>query len=119
MDIQAINPGIQGTKPEVTPATESVRKERVQYTKDKTDQKTTEAIENQVQPEELLQNIKALTKDGLYSVRFEMSPGTNEMVINLIESETGDIIRQIPPDEIIGMRKVLNDLRGNIVETES
>lgn len=119
MDIQAINPGIQGIKPEGNPSVDAVRRERAQFIKDKTDQKTTEAIDKQVQPEELLQNIKALTEDGLYSVRFEMSKDTSDMIINLIESETGEVIRQIPPDEILGMRKILADLRGNIVETKS
>ncbi len=119
MDIQAINPGTQGGKLEENPSADAVRKERDKFTKDKTDQKTTEAVENQVQPEELLQNIKALTEDGLYSVRFEVSPETNELVINLIESESGEVIRQIPPDEILGLRKVLENLKGNIIETES
>ena len=51
---------------------------------------------NQPQPEELLQSIKALTDSGAYSVRFEMHKETNDMVINLIDQKSGEVIRQIP-----------------------
>lgn len=73
----------------------------------------------QVQPEELLQSIKALTDNGAYSVRFEMHKETNELVINLIEQETGETIRQIPPKEILGLHQALADLRGNLLHAES
>jgi flagellar protein FlaG len=74
---------------------------------------------NGVQAEELLQNIKALTENGLYSVRFELYEDTQDLVINLIEVETGELIRQIPSDEILGMNKFFRELRGNIIETKS
>ena len=71
-----------------------------------------------IQSEELLQNIKALTEDGIYSVRFEVNEPTNDLVINLIDQE-GEVIRQVPSEEILGTRKMLAELRGNILETES
>ncbi len=73
---------------------------------------------NGIQSEELLQNIKALTEDGIYSVRFEVDDPTNDLVINLIDQE-GEVIRQVPSEEILGTRKMLAELRGNILETES
>jgi len=73
----------------------------------------------QVQPEELLQSIKSLTDNGVYSVRFEMHKETEDLVINLVDQESGEVIRQIPPDEILGLHKTLADLRGNLVQTES
>lgn len=71
-----------------------------------------------VQPEELLQNIKALTEDGVYSVRFEVDEATEDLVINLIDKE-GEVIRQVPSEEILGTRKRLAELRGIILETTS
>lgn len=73
---------------------------------------------NGIQPEELLQNIKALTEDGLYSVRFETDDATDDIVINLID-QNGEIIRQVPTDEILGTRQRLAELRGNILKTET
>ena len=66
---------------------------------------------NGIQSEELLQNIKALTEDGIYSVRFEVNEPTNDLVINLIDLE-GEVIRQVPSEEILGTRKRLAELRG-------
>ena len=74
---------------------------------------------NQPQPEELLQSIKAMTDNGAYSVRFEMHKETNDLVIRLIDQKSGDVIRQIPAEEILGMHKTLADLRGNLLQAES
>lgn len=73
---------------------------------------------NGLQSEELLQNIKALTEDGIYSVRFEVDEPTKDLVINLIDHD-GEVIRQVPSEEILGTRKMLAELRGNILATES
>ncbi len=97
---------------------EDIKQNRLETSGNKISQ-ADQAEAQKAPPEELLTNIKALTEEGLYSVRFEMHKDTNDMVINLIEQETGEVIRQIPPDEILGMRETLASLRGNLVETES
>jgi flagellar protein FlaG len=70
-----------------------------------------------VQSEEILDQIKALTEDGSYSVRFEMEAKTNKMVVRLVDIESGETIRQIPPEEIIDLTEVLHELRGSLVDT--
>lgn len=82
-------------------------------------EKDAETSANSIQPEELIKNIKALTEDGVYSVRFEIDEATHDLVINLIDQESGEILRQVPSDEVLGTRKFLAELRGNLVETES
>lgn len=72
----------------------------------------------QIQPEELLQQIKSLTEDGLYSVRFENDSQADELVVKVVDRETDEVIRQIPPEELINLTQRLEDLRGNIVNTE-
>ena len=74
---------------------------------------------NAIQPEELIKNIKALTEDGVYSVRFEVDDATQDLVINLINQESGKIIRQVPSEEVLGTKTFLANLRGNLLETES
>lgn len=71
-----------------------------------------------VQPEELIQQIKALTEDGLYSVRFENDAEAKELVVKVVDNKTDEVIRQIPPEELLHLTERLNDLRGNIVNTE-
>ncbi len=72
-----------------------------------------------VQSEELLQQIKSLTEDGLYSVRFENDSDANALVVKVVDSETDEVIRQIPPEELLTLTQRLTDLRGNLVDTET
>jgi flagellar protein FlaG len=73
---------------------------------------------NKVQPEELLSQIKSLTEDGLYSVRFENDQEAKQLVVKVVDRETDEVIRQIPPEELMNLAQRLDDLRGNIVDTE-
>lgn len=73
----------------------------------------------QVQPEELLQQIKSLTDGGLYSVRFENDERSGGTVVKIINRENDEVIRQVPAEEILELKAALEDLRGNIIDTES
>lgn len=76
-----------------------------------------ENTSKKVQPEEILKKIKSLTEEGSYSVRFEMEDKTKQMVVRLVDVESGDMIRQIPPEELIDLSEVLQELRGSLVDT--
>lgn len=71
-----------------------------------------------VQPEELLNQIKALTENGVYSVRFENNEA-DQLIVKVVDSETDEVIRQIPPEELMELTKHLNELQGNLVNTVS
>jgi len=71
-----------------------------------------------VQPEELLTQIKTLTEDGLYSVRFENNEA-QQLIVKIVDSKTDEVIRQIPPEELTELTKHLDDLQGNLVDTMS
>ena len=73
----------------------------------------------QTQPEELLKQIKNITEDGLYSVRFERDSGSNTLVVKIVDSETDEVIRQIPQEELLELSKHLEELNGNLVDTVS
>ena len=70
-----------------------------------------------MQPEELLSQIKSLTEDGVYSVRFEKSQEFDELVVKVVNTDSGDVIRQVPAEEILGMKASLEELRGQLVDT--
>jgi flagellar protein FlaG len=72
----------------------------------------------QIQPEELLKQIKELTEDGLYSVRFENDERTDGLVVKIVDRENDEVIRQVPAEELLELKAALEDLRGNIVNTE-
>ena len=71
------------------------------------------------QPEELLKQIKTITEDGLYSVRFERDSGSNTLVVKIVDSETDEVIRQIPQEELLELSRHLEALSGNLVDTVS
>jgi flagellar protein FlaG len=72
-----------------------------------------------VAPEEILDKIKALTDNGNYTVRFEVNDSSEQLVIHLLDAESGEEIRQIPPEELLSTSENLQDLRGNFVNTIS
>ena len=77
------------------------------------------AAQKKMQTEELLKQIKSLTDDGQYSVRFEKNDDIHEMVVKIVDQKTDKVIRQIPPEELIDLTKRLQELQGNIVDTVS
>ncbi len=70
-----------------------------------------------IQPEELLNQIKQITDNGLYTVQFESNNENNDLVVKVIDRETNEVVRQIPPEELLELTKHLEELRGNLVET--
>jgi flagellar protein FlaG len=78
-----------------------------------------QADKSQVQSEELIQQIKGLTEDGLYSVRFESDERSSELVVKIVDRDTDEVIRQVPVEEVLQMHSLMEDLRGNIVDTQS
>ncbi len=105
-------------QPRVNEPVEQVSKKR-QEVKEESQQATVENTQNKIQPEELLGQIKALTEDGLYSVRFEKDQDMNKFIVKVVDSETNEVVRQIPPEELLELTKTLNELQGNIVDTKS
>lgn len=77
------------------------------------------AESKQVPPEEILKTIKQITEDGDRSVRFEMDDETNTLVVRVVDKESGDVVRQIPAEEVLGARRALQDLSGLLIDTQS
>jgi len=78
-----------------------------------------QSAKKQVQPEELLKQIKSLTEDGLYSVRFENDERADGLVVKIVNRENNEVIRQVPAEEVLALKASLEDLRGNIIDTQS
>ncbi len=74
--------------------------------------------EKGVQAEELLSQIKAVTDNGLFSVRFEQNDN-KEFIVKIYDQKTNEVVRQIPAEELVKLKAALEDLRGNIVDTKA
>jgi flagellar protein FlaG len=49
------------------------------------------------------------------SLRFRVDPELNRVVVSIVDSETGDILRQIPSDEALAIAQSLSDFGSGIV----
>ena len=77
------------------------------------------ALEKKINPEEILNKIKALTENGVYSVRFENDERNEKLVISLVDTDSGEVIRQIPPEEIMIAGEQLQNLRGSLIDART
>lgn len=76
------------------------------------------STQKEIQPEELLSQIKAITEDGLYSIRFEQNDHA-DLIVKIFDQKTDKLVRQIPAEELLNLQAALEDLRGNIVDTQA
>ena len=51
------------------------------------------------------------------SVRYRFDENTDDLVITLIDRETDEVLRQVPPDQILKMRQRLEELMGLIFDS--
>jgi flagellar protein FlaG len=111
MSVEAVNlaGGLVKSPPKASEEIEVMRREK---------EDVPEAKQKDVQPEELLSQIKELTEDGVYSVRFENDRDSKQLVVKVVDRQTDEVIRQIPAEELLGLTKRLDDLRGNIIHTQ-
>ena len=72
-----------------------------------------------IQPEELLKQIKTVTENGMYSIRFESDASTHQLIVKIVDNATQEVIRQVPAEELLGIKKALTEFAGNFVDTTS
>lgn len=54
-----------------------------------------------------------------YDVRFEVAQSTPPIVIQVVDGRSGEVIRQIPSEEIVKVAQHLTDLRGVLFRSEA
>ena len=50
------------------------------------------------------------------SLRFKIHERTNEVMVKVVDSETGEVIREIPPEKLLDMFANMLELAGLIVD---
>uniref|UniRef100_A0A831UGH0 Flagellar protein FlaG n=1 Tax=Geobacter metallireducens TaxID=28232 RepID=A0A831UGH0_GEOME len=61
--------------------------------------------------EKINEFIEAMTHD----LSFSVDKDTNRTVVKVLERESGEVIRQIPAEEILKIAKMLDELKGLII----
>lgn len=98
-------------------ASDTASRERKETQTDMAASSTT-ADKSKLPQDEVLSKVKALL-DGTYSVRFERDESTSKVVIRLIDSKTGEAIRQIPPEEFLQLAQILEKNKGQLLHATS
>lgn len=63
----------------------------------------------------VLQSIEDLNKvmaGFSISVQFKIDPDYNELIVKVVDQETGQLIRQIPTEDVVKMSKAMDNLSG-------
>ncbi len=47
---------------------------------------------------------------------FSQDQDTGETIINIVDNNTGDVIKQIPPDDILTLKKRMGELHGLLLD---
>ncbi|OGB51599.1 MAG: hypothetical protein A2503_05935 [Burkholderiales bacterium RIFOXYD12_FULL_59_19] len=71
-----------------------------------TDKLTTE------QTKKALQEVNKVMDALSISVRFQVDPEDQQMVIKVVDQESGKVIRQFPSEEVVRISKALDNLKG-------
>jgi len=52
-------------------------------------------------------------------MRFELDEETQQMVVSVIDTESGEVLRQIPSDEVLHIAKMIAQFQGKLISIEA
>lgn len=85
-----------------------------------TDDSTSQQQKSAAQPaDSALEDINSQMKAWQTQLQFSIDPDLDEVVVSLVDSESGDVIRTIPSDVVLRIAKMIVKMQGNSVETEA
>lgn len=68
--------------------------------------------------EQSVKNLNSELEQRHISLNFSIDDESESLVVQVVESKSGKIIRQIPPEDILALRKRLEELTGIMFDTE-
>lgn len=70
-------------------------------------------------PQEAFEEINAAMQAWDTGMRFEIDEDTQELVVSIIDSQSGEVLRQIPSEEVLHVAKMIAQFQGNLVSTKA
>lgn len=77
---------------------------------DVTDAKLGKSDVKQVQ--QSLNDINKVMAGFVISVQFQIDPDYKELIVKVVDQETGKLIRQMPTEDVVKMSKAMDNLKG-------
>lgn len=62
--------------------------------------------------QKLVEEVQSYLDNINIQLSFDIHDETGEMVVQVLERQTGDLIRQIPPEDLLDLKDKLSELRG-------
>ena len=72
-----------------------------------------------VKPEEAFEEINSAMQAWATGMRFELDEDTQRLVVSIIDTQSGDVLRQIPSEEVLHVAKMIAQFQGNFVSTKA
>jgi uncharacterized FlaG/YvyC family protein len=63
-----------------------------------------------------LEMINEQLKSSNSSLQFSIDDKTNDVIVRIVDRDSGEVIRQIPPESIVKLRDSMKDMSGLFVE---
>lgn len=115
MEIQGLPPlSINVSKPEQAPSqTKSARKPALSERTAAASARTTEVL---ISVSNTVADSNGIDLSGS-RLSFSLDEDTGDTVINVVDNKTGETIRQIPPEEILSLKKSIRKMQGLLLDT--
>jgi len=95
---------------------------QVSRTKGKETSQPQRPLQNDSQSADEIQQDIAKINDQLESmnrsIRFSIDEGTKDIVVRVVDENTGEVVMQIPPDELLKLRERLSEMSGLLVREQ-
>jgi flagellar protein FlaG len=66
--------------------------------------------------QEAVQEMRKYHGWGNFNIDFDRDDETNSLIVKIIDRDTGEVLRQIPPDQILKMRHHLREALGLVFD---
>ena len=69
--------------------------------------------------EQALDDVNSTLKAWSTGMRFDIDPDAQRVVVSIIDSESGEVLRTVPSDAVIKIAKMIVQLQGQSVRTSA
>ncbi len=71
--------------------------------------------DSQEQIDHIMEEIKEKTKDMSFSVDMRYDDRINRTIAKIVDKETGSVIREIPPEDLVKVARMIKDMAEGII----
>ncbi|MDM0118181.1 flagellar protein FlaG [Variovorax arabinosiphilus] len=70
-----------------------------------------------VQVEAAVKQVNAALEIRSIGIQFEIDKDTDKVIVKVIDRNTGEVIRQVPNEEVVRIAKVMGEMSGLLVDS--